>query len=104
MFETKFIWKSFEEHFQIYSWLAKAKQLHDHFSDFCERLGGVTICRFLQKNFQNRKLVSIVSSGLCPTNFLFTELYNLGLVLPTKIITSEKFSKSQKILNLPFLS
>jgi hypothetical protein len=37
------MWKSFKEHFQIFSWLAKAKQLQDHFSDFSERFGGVTI-------------------------------------------------------------
>jgi hypothetical protein len=36
-------WKSFDEHFQMNNWFAKAKHLQDNFSDFCEIFGGVTI-------------------------------------------------------------
>jgi hypothetical protein len=68
IFNTEFTWKSFEDHFQIYNWLAEPKHLQAMFLDFCERNGGFTIFWLLQKNFQNWEFVLV---GLTPGKWRF---------------------------------
>jgi hypothetical protein len=52
MFEPESTWKSFKERFQVYKWLAKAKQLQHNFQTLVKDLAGSQFSDFYRKIFR----------------------------------------------------